>query len=212
MIFFLTQIFFLTLFTNIILYFTIQCTSSCKKLFSQTNTVSVQKTANLFGAHNKKVANEITAVRLPTCTSMKPEIIQPVEITRTKKEEEIAKDIIDDWEPSIEDIKTVGAGGQKSCGINQKWLFKPPKPENSYTKKTMPLQSLKSVNKKVSNNNSSKKVGTKISEKEINTDCKRPQPSKFARTLREEEIARGERKTVSAKDELTLEEILDDWG
>uniref|UniRef100_A0AAF5DI44 CRAL-TRIO domain-containing protein n=1 Tax=Strongyloides stercoralis TaxID=6248 RepID=A0AAF5DI44_STRER len=213
MVFFLAEIFFFILFINIIVYFTVQCTSGCKKFFKNTNEPSVvTKTVNLFGAHNKKVANEITAVRPSNCISMQPEIIQPAESVRTKKEEEIAKDIVDDWEPSIEEIKATGTGSLKANGINQKRLFKPPKPENSYTKKSMPLQSLKTVNKKITDNNISKKVPSNSSKTDSNEDCKRPQPSKIARTLREEEIARGERKTISAKDEPTLEEVLDDWG
>uniref|UniRef100_A0A0K0DUC8 Uncharacterized protein n=1 Tax=Strongyloides stercoralis TaxID=6248 RepID=A0A0K0DUC8_STRER len=116
----LSEIFYWTSFLNILSYFIFQCTPKCKKYLENKNTPSFKTSGNLFGANNKKVANEITVVRPPTATSSIPKIIQPTESIRTKKEEEIAKgnvftkkddhptfeDINDDWEPSIEDTTT----------------------------------------------------------------------------------------------------------
>uniref|UniRef100_A0A0N5BD81 Uncharacterized protein n=1 Tax=Strongyloides papillosus TaxID=174720 RepID=A0A0N5BD81_STREA len=228
MIIFLIQIFFWIPFISTITHVVFLCIPSCKKFLEpKNNTSSVKTTGNLFGAHNKKVAKDITAVRPATCVSMQPEIIQPAESIRTLKEEEIAKgnvftkkdnhptfeDINDDWEPSVEELGVKTSGGVKNIVRDQKMLFKPPKPETSYTKKTTKIEPIGDVKKKISEEILSSKGIFESSVKGVNDNSKkRPKPSKIARTLREEQIARGERKNCTLKEEPTLEEVLDDWG
>uniref|UniRef100_A0A0N4Z794 Uncharacterized protein n=1 Tax=Parastrongyloides trichosuri TaxID=131310 RepID=A0A0N4Z794_PARTI len=244
MVFIIIEICIYISFFNFLLYFVVQCTPSCKKFLANQNKPTIYTNGNLFGAHNKRVAKDITVIKPSTCTMLQPEIIQPAETVRTKKEEEIAKgnvftkkdnhptfeDIKDDWEPSMEDIK------ENNPANNKKWIFRPPKPEQSYTNLPSTFNRLEStkterkkqeVEKKKQEDDKKKKEDDKkkqeddkkkqeLEKNEASKDLikkisERPHPSRFARTLREEEIAQGKRKYVPGKEERTFEDIQDDW-